>query len=212
MTDIFDEVEDDLRRQRAEQFWKRYWRVLVAAAVLLVAAVGGWRFYEWRQAEAAAIAGARFEQAMRVARDTPAEAGSAFSALVAQSPQNYQVLARFRAAAEMSDVAASVAAYDALASDASIGQLMQDVARIRAAIHLVDTAPLAELNRRLEPLAAPGQAYRHSAREILALAAMRASDKAAAERWLSAIQSDADTPAGVRGRAELIAAVVGGLR
>lgn len=212
MADIFDEVEDDLRRARFEALWRKYWPVFTVFAAVVVLVVGGWRFYEYRQAQQAAAAGARFEAAMRLSRTDSAEAEKQFAAIAAEAPSGYRILARFRQATELAarDRQAAVAAFDALAADAAIGPVLQDLARLRAAFLLVDAAPPADLARRLEPLAEPAGAFRHSARELLALSALRAGDRAAAERWLKAIQDDPETPQGVRSRAELMSAVFAG--
>lgn len=65
----------------------------------------------------------------------------------------------------------------------------------------------ADLVRRAEPLAGADRPFRHSAREILALAALKAGDRATAERWIKAIQDDRESPQGVRGRADLMSTV-----
>ena len=92
-------------------------------------------------------------------------------------------LARFREAAELvrTDQAAAVKAYDALAADSSLGRALQDLAAVRAGLLLVDTAPLADLNARLEPLTTRDRTFRHTARELLALGAWRTGDQAAAQ-------------------------------
>ncbi len=209
MADIFDEVEEDLRRARFEAFWQKNWPMIVGAAATVVLVVGGWRFYDYLQAERSAAAGAKYEAALRLSRENSADATAQFASLAAEAPGGYRILARFRQATELAtrDKAAAVAAYDALAADAGIGALMQDLARLRAAYLLVDTAPAADLARRMEPLATADGAFRHSAREILALAALKAGDRAAAERWIKAIQDDRESPQGVRGRADLMSTV-----
>ena len=58
-------------------------------------------------------------------------------------------------------------------------QPLQDLATVRAGLMLVDTAPLAELTQRLEPATGAGAPFRHTARELLALSALRAGDAAA---------------------------------
>lgn len=209
MADIFDEVEEDLRRARFERLWSKYWPVMLAAALVVVVVVGGWRFYDYLQAQRSAAAGARFESALRLSRTNGTEAEQQFAALAAEAPSGYRILARFRQATELAarDKAAGAAAFDALAADGGIGPVLQDLARLRAAYALVDSAPPAELVRRAEPLASPDGAFRHSAREILALAALKAGDRPAAERWIKAIQDDRETPQGVRGRADLMSTV-----
>lgn len=212
MADIFDEVEEDLRRARFEQFWKKYWPAVVAVAAVIVIGIGGWRFYEWRQDQQSAAAGGRFEAALRLSRTNGAEAEAQFAAIAADAPSGYRILARLRQATEIGsrDKAAGAKAFDAVAADPAVGGLFQDIARIRAGYLLVDSAPPAEIASRVEPLTGAGLPFRHSARELMALAAMRAGDKAGAEKWVQAIQADPETPQGLRGRAELIATVMAG--
>jgi hypothetical protein len=107
------------------------------------------------------------------------------------------------------DPKAAVAAYDAIASDGSVPRVFQELAAIRAALLLVDSAPLSEMTRRLEPLAQPDSTFRHSAREILALAAFKAGDKTAAKKWFDMIASDADTPQSLRGRIDVLMTLSG---
>ena len=121
------------------------------------------------------------------------------------------MLARFREAAELAktDGAAAVKAYDALAADGGLGRAMQDLAAVRAGLILVDTAPLAELSARLEPLTAADRPFRHTARELLALGAWRAGDAAAAKKWFDLIATDAETPAGTRQRIDVLMTLSG---
>ena len=60
MADIFQEVDEEVRREKLKQLWERYSLAIIAVCVLIVAAIGGWRGYEWYVAREAAKAGARF--------------------------------------------------------------------------------------------------------------------------------------------------------
>jgi hypothetical protein len=212
MSDIFQEVDEEVRRERLMQLWKRYGNFVIAAAVILVLGVGAWRGYQWWEAKKAAEAGAAFDSAVELA-DTgkPAEAEAAFARLANQGPATYRVLARIREAAILAqrDPKAAVAAYDAIANDGSAGKSFQDLAAIRAASLLVDTAPLAEIAQRLEPLTKPDSPFRHSARELLALAAFKAGDKVAAKKWFDMIESDPETPQSLRGRIDILMTLSG---
>jgi hypothetical protein len=97
-----------------------------------------------------------------------------------------------------------VAAYDAITKDASVGKIFQELAAVRAGMLLVDTAPLAEMTQRLEPLTLAKGTFRHTARELLALAAVRANDATAAKRWFDEVQGDPETPQGVRQRVDML--------
>ena len=214
MSDIFDEVEQDLRRDKAQVFWARYWPVFAAIAAAVIIGVGGWRLYNYLEEQKAAAAGAQFENALKLSRDSKTtEAEAALQALLKDAPAGYRTMARFRLAAELSahNKPEAVKAYDALAADTTIGQLFQDVAAVRAAMLLVDTVPTADLATRLNRLAAPGQAMRHTARELIGLSAYRSGDVALAETQFSAIQSDSEAPAGVKSRAEFMLTLIAGL-
>ena len=211
MADIFHEVDEEVRRDQLKKLWERYGYLAIALVVLIVAGIGAWRGYQWWEAKKAAEAGAAFEVAVSLSEaGKHAEAEAAFAKIATQAPGGYRTLARLRAAAELSqrDAKAAAAAYDDLAADSALGQPLQDLAGLRAAMLLVDSAPLAELRRRLDPLAEPGRTFRHTAREILALAAWRNSDAAAARRYIDMVASDGETPQGTRARIDVLSALI----
>ena len=98
--------------------------------------------------------------------------------------------------------------YDDISTDRSIGALEQELAQIRAAGLLVDTATYPTMLQRLEPSTAPQATFRHTARELLALSAWHANDTTAARKWLDLIANDAETPPGLRSRAEALQALL----
>ncbi|HEX5508184.1 MAG TPA: tetratricopeptide repeat protein [Pseudolabrys sp.] len=213
MADIFHEVDEEVRRERLQKLWERYSIHIIAVAVLIVLGVGGWRGYQWWEAKKAAEAGAAFEAAVTLSdQGKHTEAEAAFAKIAAQAPSGYRALARLRSAAELvqKDPKQAVKAYDDVAADASLGQTLQDLAAVRAGMLLVDTASLDEMRKRLEPLTASGRAFRHSARELLALSAWRNHDITAAKHYIEMISNDAETPAGTRTRIEVLSALIAG--
>jgi len=212
VADIFHEVDEEVRRERLQRLWDRYGIFLIALAVLIVASIGAWRGYEWWQAKKAAAAGAAFESALSLSEEGKhAEAEAAFAKVAAEAPAGYRILARMRAAAELAQTkpADAVKAYDELAADNSLGAVLQDLAAVRAGMLMVDSAPLSDMRRRLDPVSEPGRAFRHSARELLALSAWRNHDFTAARRYIDMIATDAESPPGTRARAEVLAALIG---
>lgn len=211
VTDIFNEVDEEVRREQLKKLWERYGIYLVAVCVLVVAGVAAWRGYEWWQGQQAAKSGAAFEQAVALAQaGKHQEAEAAFGKLAADGTAGYRVLARLREAAELAptDRKAAVKAYDEIAADRNAGQVIQDLATVRAGYLLADTAPYSELLTRLEPLTANDRTFRHTAREILALSAWKAGDMTAARKWTDMIMADPQTPAGTRSRAEVLSELI----
>ena len=210
VSDIFREVDEEVRREQLKKLWDRYGNYVVAAAILLVAAVAAWRAYMWWEAKKAAETGAAFEAATTLAEaGKRGEAEAAFAKIAADGTAGYRHLARMREAAELaqSDAKAAIAAYDQIAADRAVGPVLQDLAALRAAALLIDTGALQEAQRRLEPLAANDRTFRHTAREFLVLAAWRAGDATAAKRWFDLIMTDAQTPAATRSRVEMLMAL-----
>ena len=211
MADIFSEVDEEVRRERVKQIWDRYGLYIVILAVLIVAGVAGWRGWQWYEAKQAAEAGAAFEQAVTLAEaDKHKEAEAAFAKIAAQAPAGYRLLAQLREAAQLAqtDAKAAVAQYDKLAADGALTQTIRDLAGVRAGILLVDTAPLDDMTRRLEPLTAAGRPFRHTAREMLAMAAWRSGDAAATRKYVDMVTADAETPQGIRQRIDVLSALL----
>jgi hypothetical protein len=211
VSELFDEVDEEVRREQLKKLWDKYSIVFVALMVLIVAGVAGWRGYQYLEGKKAAEAGAAFEKASELSdQDKHAEAEAAFIALAAKAPAGYRTLARLRAAAEAAprDAKAAAKMYDDIAADRSLGGEWQDLARLRAAGLLVDSASYADMQQRLEASATPKSTFRHSAREMLALSAWRNNDLTAARKWLDAIAEDSETPPGLRSRAEALAALL----
>ena len=210
MSDIFEEVDEEVRREQLKKLWDRYGILVVIAAVLVVAGIGAWRGYQWWEAKKAAEAGAAFEAASTLAETGKhSEAEAAFAKVAVDGTAGYRHLARLREAAELAqgDAKAAVAVYDKIAADGSVGPVLQDLAALRAGALLLDTASFAEARQRLEPLTGDDRTFRHTARELLVLAAWRAGDSTAAKRWFDMIIADVQTPAATRSRVEMLMAL-----
>ncbi|WMT78473.1 tetratricopeptide repeat protein [Bradyrhizobium sp. Ash2021] len=211
MSELFDEVDEDVRRDQLKKLWDQYSIYIVAGALLIIASVGGWRGYEYLEAKKAAEAGAAFDKAVELSEQNKhTEAEAAFADLAAKAPSGYRVLARLRVAAEVAsrDPQAAAKMFDDIAADRSVGTPEQDLARVRAAQLLLETSTYPNLLQRLEAAAAPGATFRHTARELLALSAWRANDMTAARQWLDQIANDGETPPSLRSRAEALQALL----
>jgi hypothetical protein len=211
VSDIFTEVDEEVRREQLAKLWKRYGNLIIAALCLVVAAVAAWRVYDYWQTRKASEAGAAFESAAKLAEEGKhGEAETAFAKIAAEGTPGYSALAQLRAASEIAsrDAKEGVAAYDRIASEMNRQPVLSELASIRAAVLLVDTARYDEMSRRLEPLAQPAGAFRHTARELLALSAWRNNDGTATRRWMEAARGDPEAPQGVRQRMELLAALL----
>jgi predicted negative regulator of RcsB-dependent stress response len=143
VSDIFQEVDEEVRREQLKKLWDRYGNFVVAAAIIVVAAIGAWRGYQWWEAKKAAETGAAFEAAVTLADGGKhSEAEAAFAKIVADGTSGYRHLARLREAAELAHVdrKAAIAAYEKIAGDGAVGPVLQDLAALRAAARAADRA------------------------------------------------------------------------
>jgi hypothetical protein len=205
MADIFREVDEDVRRDKAAVLFKKYLPMLIGMAILIVIVAAAWRFYDYTRTQAAEKASARYEDAEQLAHDgKSAGAEAAFDAIAKDAPAGYRVLARLRALDELAerDPAAAVKAYEALASDTSYDSSLAAVARLRAAMLAIDINDPKTFEQKVTPMAGPTGIFRFSARELLGLAALKAGEYDAAGRWFDQIVADPQAPSGLRSRAE----------
>jgi hypothetical protein len=211
VSELFDEVDEELRREQIKKIWERYSFLIIGVAILIVAGVGGWRGYQYLENKKAAEAGSAFQSAVALAEaNKHTEAEAAFNKIAAEGAKGYRSLALVRAANEAAarDPQAAVKLYDAIAADGTVSAPEQDLARVRAAGLSMETAPYDAMRTRLEPATGPDRTYRHTARELLALSAWRANDATAARRWLEMMGNDPLTPGSMRSRAEALQALL----
>lgn len=207
------EVDDEYRRDRVAQIWKRYNGLIIGGLLVMLALVGGWRYWEHAQETRAQEAGARFEEALRLSRDEKSdESKAAFEALAKEADGGYGLLARFRLAAELGQNSAEdgATAYDALAGDSKLAPLWQDLARLRAAWLRLDTAEASNVRPPLERLAVPTNPWRHSARELLGLSGLKTGEMDFAGKWFDQIAADRETPQSLKQRLAVYTALVAG--
>ena len=211
---LLREIDEELRQEHYAKLWRRYGKYIVAVAIAIVVGVAGfqaWRAYDLktRQADSESFA---FAQKL-LSEQKPGEAAGAFRALTTDATAGYAILARLQEAAALSSAgepqkAAEV--YRDIAADSGIDQIYRDLASLLRAIETVDTADPAELTATLTPLTGDASPWRHGAREVLALLAVRQGDRDEARERFQALAEDADAPAGIRGRARDMLSVIGG--
>jgi hypothetical protein len=200
LTDIFREIEEDVRRERFQKFWNAYRGWLIGAIVLLLAGVAAWQVwqrYDRGRRDEAALA---FAAAQRIS--APAPAASAFADFAKSAPRGYAAVARLSEAGAMvasGQRADAIALFKDIAAknDGPVGA----VARLRAAWAMADTASRTELQTLLAPLDDPGSAWRENAREVLAYADFRALDLKASLAKYQALANDGEAPDALRARA-----------
>jgi len=201
VTDIFREVEEDVRREKLEKLWKAYGNYAVAALVLLFAGIAGWQVWERHEAQERAKVSDAFIAAQRITN--PQTAASTFADIARTAPRGYAELARLSEAGAMfasGQTGPAIELYKQIAKDDNgpIGA----VARLRAAWATADTASRKDLADLVKPLDQPGSPWRQNAQEVLAYADYRAMDTKGALAKYAILAADPESPDSLKRRAQ----------
>lgn len=213
MADIFQEVDEALRQDRAREWWTRHGTKVIAAAVLVVLAIAGWNGWHWYQTSQRAKASMAFTTAIEgLARDKDKAASVAALEKLTSGVEPYASLARLKLAqlkAEAGERPAAAAQFAAAAQAADSSDL-KDLSVLLSAMQAFETASPEELEARLKPLAERNRPWRASALELLAAVAMKRNDPAAARALWSQLRDDPATPPAMRERAREMIVALGG--
>jgi hypothetical protein len=205
--DIFDEVQEDLRAERARGLLKRFGGLFIVALLLVLAGVGGWQL--WQQYKSR---NAQREAGLYLAAQTLADgpqtgrAGALpqFATIATEAGPGYRTLARLRAAAlkaDAGDAAGAAALWNEVSADTQADPLLRDLASLQWALHQVDAGDPAAISARLQPLSLPANPWHALAQEAQALLALRQGQTDAARSLLKSLSADTTAPDGVRARA-----------
>jgi hypothetical protein len=205
---FFREVNEELRSDQLQNAWKRYGRIAIGVAVLIVVGTAAWRGYESWDTHNSSQSGDRFIAALTLASEGKNdEALSALSAIEADGTGSYPVLAKLRAASiqqAKGDTAAAIAAYKQVGADAGAPEAVRDLAKLRAAWILIDTGSYDEVAAEAQVMASQGHVLANSAREALALSAYKAGNMPQAKQWFQQIADDGQAPRNVANRAQMM--------
>lgn len=221
MVDIFDEVSDDLRAERAVKMLRRYGGLIILAAILVLISVGAqqsWQYYRGQQNAKAATAyialnnqitaqGAGITTAQQVAD------AKALVSFAVTAPPGYRSMAKLRAAAlyaNAGQIDAAEALWNDVSADTQADKLIRNLADLLWAQHALGTAPDNVVLARLKPLTVPENPYHALAEETQALLYMHQDKPDEAKALFSQISADPNAPQGVRNRADGLLAKLNG--
>lgn len=211
MADIFQEVDEEVRKEKAAEWWQRYGVYLIGLAVVAVLAVGGykaWVSYDESQRSDASNA---FAAATMLAQSDDNDAAlAAYGDLAAEGDSGYGLLAAFEEArilAADGKATDAIAIWDRIAASGDVSTSFKGIATLLSVLHQLDTADAASLRARLDPLAATGP-FRAGATELLAAVELREGNPTEARLLYSQIADDVTAPQGIRARAaQMLAAL-----
>ena len=211
MSDVFREVDEEVRREQFSKLWDQYGTYVIAVAVLIAVATAGFQWWTYSQERQRLERSEKFLTALELVAEKPEEGLVALEQLGAEGDKGYALLAQFRHAGLLVDQGKTdqaLAAYDAISSSGA-DPLLSDLAKIRAAQLLTDTGSAGDIRARIGSLTTDANPWRFTARELLALVAFRDGDLVAARDAYQKLSLDLSAPQGVKSRANDMLAAIG---
>lgn len=205
VADVFNEVEEELRAARYQAIVQKGWPYAAAALVLvLLGVVGVWGYNQHARAEQAKASNTYDQALQSLGAGDLNGADVKFASLAASAPPGYRTLALMQQAGirvQKNKPAEAVRLFDQAAKVAP-DDVLGDAARFKAALLLMQTRPLAEIQARLAPLIDDKRPYHLIAREARAMALLQAGRPQEAQADFSVLSLAQDVSKETSQRAE----------
>jgi hypothetical protein len=212
VSDIFREVDEDVRNDRWMALWQQYGIYLITAVVVIVLAVAGRAFWINYTNEKQAAESTQYDSAISLILAGDDIGGlNKLEEIVGNTSSTYADLASFKIASQYianDDKLAALTVYDGLKENSNVDEKLQGLASLLGAIIALDVESNDQAHARLLPLAVYGESWYYSAQEFLALLALRSGKTAEAISIYSDLVNDQVTPAGIKQRSGEILSVI----
>jgi hypothetical protein len=212
LPDIFDEVQEDLRAERARSLARRFGGLAAAGVVFVLVGTGAYVWWGQKQKMAAETTATRFIAASQQAeksvqalagvdRAAAGQAAATFADIAAHGPAGYRILARLHLAGlhwQLGQTQLAIESWKSVSEDGSAPQLLRDLASVTSAQHQVDTANPVLLKQTMEGLTGQENPWRPMAEQVIALIDIRQGKMREAADIMKRLIGDPMAPEGIR--------------
>jgi hypothetical protein len=206
------EIDEELRREQLLKLWDKYGVYVLGLVLAVVVGIAGWKYYQHQRTEANQAASNQFIYALNdLGSKRVIEGQKGLEALAASAPKGYAALARLRLASQQGadgSILDALKTYESLANDETVDPILRDFARLQIGMLKFDTMFFSDLRNQINSLTSDRSPWRHSARELLGMGAMKAGLGPEARSHFKRLLADSATPPGIAERARMMVAML----
>ena len=207
------EVDENLRRDRVRDFFKKNGSWLIAGLILFLAACGAFIWYQqYRQQRAEAQVEQLAEIYKAIGVGNTAKVPQQLDELSTSGSKAVRASALFTRAAfaiQQNDTKLAIATYKKVRDDSSLPDAYRDAALIRETALEFDQLDPQQVIAQLAPLAKAGNPWFGSAGEMTALALIKAGKSKQAGQLFATLAKDKSVPESIRNRSIQISGSLG---
>ena len=205
MADLFQEIDDELRQDKASRMWRVYGKYVVAAAIVIVLSVGGYKFWQQKQLDDGETASIAYEAALaRSASGDHKGAIDEFNGEEIGTVAGYAALSQMQKAnlaMKINDFEAALITFKDIAENDNYPQSIKEWASFRYAAVSVEKQIGSNAPADLDSLIATDSPWRFLAKEIKAIREIETGNKSGAKAIFSELADDENAPERLRVRA-----------
>ena len=204
MADLFQEIDDELRQDKASRLWRVYGKYVVAAAIVVIISVGGYKFWQQKQLDDGEKASIAYETALaRSASGDYKAAIDQFNEEEIGAVAGYAALSQMQKAnlaMKINDFEAALITLKEIAEHDNYPQSVKEWASFRYAAVRVEKQIDSNASVDLDSLIATDSPWRFLAKEIKAIKEIETGNKSAAKTIFSELADDENAPERLRVR------------
>ena len=205
MADLFQEIDDELRQDKASRMWRVYGKYVVAAAIVIILSVGGYKFWQQKQLDDGEKASIAYEAAL--ARSASGDHKGAIDQLNEEeigTVAGYAALSQMQKAnlaMKINDFEAALITFKDIAENNNYPQSIKEWASFRHAAVSIEKQIGLNASADLDSLIATDSPWRFLAKEIKAIREIETGNKSGAKAIFSELADDENAPERLRVRA-----------
>ena len=211
MTEIFQEIDEDIRRERYQKLWKKYGKYFIGSIItfiILAASYIAWQNYAENIKKNEVLF---YESAVKLHQEESWNKSINKLEQFSSSSSGYYSLSKFMLASTLINIgktSEAIEVYEKMKDDNKIDQVFRELAAFNIILNNFDNLSNLQLQERLSPFLNEASPWFYSAQELEAFRLINIGKKSEAKAIILSLSNNSEAPSGIRSRAAELLMVI----